>query len=353
MKILDFRSDTLTLPTRAMLSAIVQAELGDDGRVNNSKGEDPTVNKLEELAARRFGKEDALFVPSGTMGNMVSLMSHARQGASIVVDKDAHIYRSEKSNFKPGLLGYHPQFVPAVNGRYDLDALHTVLKTRSISLVCIENSHNFSGGTVLSSNDTAAVVSLCREYAVPVHLDGARIFHAAAGLGVDVAELTEGVDSVMFCLSKGLGAPVGSLVVGNAEFIKKARNNRKLLGGQMRQVGVLAAAGIVALEEMTIRVQDDNLKAKQLAQGLADVDLLEVNLDLVQSNIVKVRIKSPMTAQDFADKLYQAKRVKVNPVEERAFRMVLYYGITNQDVDEAVRRIKDFCGALKQSGCCS
>ena len=347
MKILDFRSDTLTLPTQAMLSAMLQAELGDDGRVQDSKGEDPTVNKLEDLAARLFGKEDALFVPSGTMGNMVSLLSHDKRGASIVVDKNSHVYRMEKSNFEPGLLGYHPEFVPAVHGCYDLDVLNSILKTKAISLVCIENSHNFSGGTVLSPDGTKAVVSLCRAYGVPVHLDGARIFHAAAGLGVDVVELVEGVDSVMFCLSKGLGAPVGSVVVGTTEFIKTARRKRKLLGGQMRQVGVLAAAGIVALEKMTKRVHDDNLKAKQLAQSLDNVDPLEINMGLVQSNIVRVKINASITAQEFAHKLYQSKKIKVNPIDKQVFRMVLYYNISNQDVAEAASRIREFCAGVK------
>ncbi len=346
LDVIDLRSDTLSLPTSEMLSAMAHAELGDDGRDVSGKGEDPTVNRLEEVAARRLGKEDALFVPSGTMGNMIALMVHAPRGSSIVVDNEAHVYRMEKGNFVEGLHGFKPVFVPARKGFYDLDVLDRFLSCGHVSLVCIENTHNFAGGAVLSPEQTEAISDICARHEVPLHLDGARVFHAAAALGVNAPDLVRRVDSVMVCLSKGLCAPVGSMLAGTRDFIRSARGKRKLLGGQMRQVGVLAAAGIVALEKMTLRVQDDNVLARMLAESLADVDYFDIDIGTVQTNMVRVTLKTQLTAEQFASRLCDEYRVKVGPVSQDMFRMVVYNGISKMDIESAAGRIKSFCNAL-------
>lgn len=346
LKTIDLRSDTLSTPTPEMLSAMASAELGDDGRDADGKGEDPTVNQLEMIAARLLGKEDALFVPSGTMGNMIALMVHAPAGSCIAVDSDAHVYRMEKGNFIEGFHGFTPVFVPASQGFYDLDVLDKVLSCGHVSLVCIENTHNFAGGTVLSLEQTQAIADVCARYCVPLHLDGARVFHAAASLGVNASDLVRPADSVMVCLSKGLCAPVGSMLAGTRDFIRSARAKRRLLGGQMRQAGVLAAAGIVALETMTIRVQDDNSLARILAESLADVDCLDIDVGAVQSNMVRIALKMQLTADQFASRLYDEYRVKVGPVSQDMFRMVIYNGISRADIDSAAERIRSFCKGL-------
>jgi len=329
-----------------MLSAMASAELGDDGRDAGGKGEDPTVNRLEMIAARLLGKEDALFVPSGTMGNMIALMVHAPAGSCIVVDRDAHVYRMEKGNFIDGFYGFKPVFVPARRGFYDLDVLDKVLSCGHASLVCIENTHNFAGGTVLSPEQTEAIADVCALYRVPLHLDGARVFHAAASLGASASDLVRPVGSVMVCLSKGLCAPVGSMLAGTRDFVRSARVKRRLLGGQMRQAGVLAAAGIVAIEKMTQRVQDDNSLARILADSLADADCLDIDIGAVQTNMVRVVLKAQLTAEQFALRLYDEYRVKVGPVSQDMFRMVVYNGIGKADIESAAERIRSFCKAL-------
>lgn len=349
LKVIDLRSDTLSLPTSEMLSAMAGAELGDDGRDAGGKGEDPTVNRLEAIAASLLGKEDALFVPSGTMGNMIALMVQAPAGSCIAVDKDAHIYRMEKGNFIEGFHGFKPVFVPARRGFYDLDVLDKILSCGHVSLVCIENTHNFAGGTVLSPEQTEAIADVCARHEVLLHLDGARVFHAAAALGVDASDLVRRVDSVMVCLSKGLCAPVGSMLAGTRDFVRSARGKRKLLGGQMRQAGVLAAAGIVALEKMTLRVQDDNILARMLAESLVDVEGLEIDSRTVQTNMARVTLKMQLTAEEFASRFYDEYRVKVGPVSQDMFRMVTYNGISKTDINSAAERIKSFCGALRRA----
>lgn len=344
--VIDLRSDTLSLPTPEMISAMAEAELGDDGREAGGKGEDPTVNRLEMVAAHLLGKEDALFVPSGTMGNMIALMVHAPAGSCIAVDKDAHVYRMEKGNFLEGFHGFRPVFVPARHGFYDLDVLDKVLCCGHVSLVCIENTHNFAGGTVLSPAQTEAIADICERYQVPLHLDGARVFHAAASLDVNASDLVRRADSVMVCLSKGLCAPVGSMLAGTRDFIRSAREKRRLLGGQMRQVGVLAAAGIVALEKMTQRVSEDNTLARMLAESLADTVCLDIDSATVQTNMVKVALKTQLTAEQFASRLCDEYRVKVGPISQDMFRMVVYNGISKTDIQSAAQRIASFCKAL-------
>jgi len=344
MKVVDLRSDTLTMPTEEMLKCMLEAKLGDDGRLNGAKGEDPTAIELEALAAKKFGKEDALFVASGTMGNLVSLMAIANRGDSIVVTQNAHIYKNEKGVFDDNLCGFVPEFVDHTKGVYDLDQLENRLKSKKMAAVCIENTSNAEGGTVMSKEQTRAITDLCKKYNIPVHLDGARIFNAALALGISVQDLTAEVDSVMFCLSKGLCAPVGSVVVGSREFIKKVRDKRKLLGGQMRQNGGLAAAGIVSIEKMTDRLKEDHIRARKLAEGLSQISGLKVDLTRVQTNIVRVDIDfCNLDGASFIAGLSEQYKVKGNLVAEKMLRFVTYNGITDSDINEVILRVEDYC----------
>lgn len=344
MKVVDLRSDTLTLPTEEMMECMQKAKMGDDGRTNGLKGEDPTAAALEMLAAKRFGKEDALFVPSGTMGNMVSLLAWAKRGDAVVVAQNAHVIRSEKGIFNQDFCGLVPEIVTYAKGSYDLNELEATLKSKKIAAVCIENTHNAEGGTVMSVQQTQAITRLGKRYGVPVHLDGARIFNASQALGVDVKQLTEGVDSIMACVSKGLCAPIGSVVVGSAEFIKKAREKRKIVGGQMRQVGVIAAAGIVAIEKMTERLKEDHLRASRLAAGLAKIPGLTVAIEDVKTNIVKVDFDFRNLGVDqFLRELSEEYKVKAGPITEKSFRLVTYNGITDEDITAAIQRVTDYC----------
>lgn len=347
LKVIDLRSDTLTLPTEEMLISMMTAKLGDDGRTDGLKGEDPTVIQLEELAAQMFGKEDAIFVPSGTMGNIISIMAQANRGDTIVVAQNAHIYKNEKGIFDKDIFGYIPEFVPYNKGAYCLDKLEEALKAKNISVVCLENTFNYEGGTVISSEQTKAITDLCKQYDVSVHLDGARIFNASVALKEDVKELTEGIDSVSFCLSKGLCAPIGAVIVGRSEFIKKARIIRKLIGGQMRQAGILAAAGIVALENMTNRLIDDHKMAQKLAEGLLKVNGLKIDMKTVQTNIVKVALESEeLTSDQFVKVLSKKFKVKGGATSEKTLRFVTYNGIKEGDIYEAVIRINECCGEV-------
>ncbi|MBI4571377.1 MAG: low-specificity L-threonine aldolase, partial [Chloroflexi bacterium] len=274
---IDLRSDTLTHPTPAMREAMAKAEVGDD-----VFGEDPTVRRLEQMAAERMGKEAAVFVASGTMGNLVSLLAHCGRGDEAIVGSEAHVLHYEAGGV-PGLGGV--QLRPVRNdghGMIDLDELEATIRLENVhfprtSAVCLENTHNRCGGGVLTAEETAAVARIARRHGVAVHLDGARIFNAAVALGVAPSELAAQADSVTFCLSKGLSAPVGSLVCGSAEFVQRARRMRKMVGGGMRQAGVIAAAGIVALETMVDRLAEDHEHAQLLARGLAQLPGIRID----------------------------------------------------------------------------
>ena len=344
MKVIDLRSDTLTMPTEEMLYSIAEAKVGDDGRSRGYKGEDDTVIKLEKIAAERFGKEDALFVASGTMGNMVSMLSHANRGNLVVVSENNHIYNPEKGVFDDNLCGMIPVFVSEKNGMYDLHELEEVLKAKDIRVVCIENSHNSRGGTVITRSQILKIIKLCKKYSVPIHLDGARIFNAAIALQIDVKELTKGIDSIMFCLSKGLSAPIGSMVLGSKEFIKKARTKRKLIGGQMRQVGVIAAAGIVAINKMVGRLEEDNNLAKKLAEMLSEISGLKIDMNTVQTNIIvfDIDIKDIDTKQ-FLKELSEKYKIKAGLTPKKLIRFVTYNGIGEKDIIETVSRIRQLC----------
>lgn len=281
---IDLRSDTVTLPTDAMREAMRSAPLGDDSRDG-----DPTVIRLERLAAARLGKEAALFLPSGTMANLVAVLMHVSRGQEVVVDALAHVAKTETASLV-GIAGAIARVVDNDGGRYDLAALEQALATPSnrlgIGLVWLETSHNWAGGRVLPIDHMAAVAAIARRHGVPIHVDGARIFNAAVALGVGADVIAAPADTVMFCVSKGLSAPVGSLLAGPADFIARARALRRMLGGALRQAGVIAAAGIVALETMVTRLADDHAVARRLADGLAAIDAALVDPAKVETNIL-------------------------------------------------------------------
>lgn len=339
---IDLRSDTVTLPSPAMREAIYQAELGDD-----VKGEDPTVNHLEALAAEKTGKEAALLVVSGTMGNLVSLLSHCRRGDEAILGDQSHIFHFEVGGASAlGGIAYHP--VPTGRcGELSVDVLAQAVRPAATDLhcappgvICLENTHNRCGGTVLPPAYLQAVRDFANHAGIPIHLDGSRIFNAAVALGCEVRELTQCADSVQFCLSKGLAAPVGSLVCGSADFIARARRIRKMVGGGMRQAGIIAAAGIVALSEMVERLAEDHQTARILAEGLAELPGIQVDLETVQTNIVFFSIPQPSPATASFARVLASAGVRIGDTGGGSFRAVTHYGISQADIHEAVRIIR-------------
>ncbi len=335
MKVIDLRSDTVTLPTQAMREAMYRAEVGDD-----VYGEDPTVNRLEAMAAERMGKEAALFVVSGTMANLVALLTHCGRGDEIIVGDLAHTFLYEQGGAS-ALGGIHVHTVRnRPDGTLDLQEIEGAVRADNVHfprtrLVCLENTHNRCGGMPLTPEYTAAVGALARGHGLAVHLDGARIFNAAVALGVDVRDLTRDVDTVSFCLSKGLGAPVGSLLCGTRDFIAEARRNRKVVGGGMRQAGVIAAAGIVALEQMVDRLAEDHENARRLAFGLAEIPGISLDPTQVRTNIVIFDLVAERpTPAEFAARLGEAG-VKVLALGQR-IRLVTHHGIDAADIDRAL-----------------
>jgi len=340
MKIIDLRSDTVTQPTPAMREAMYRAEVGDD-----VFGEDPTVNRLERMAADRLGKEAALFVASGTMGNLVALLTHCGRGDEVILGDRCHTFLFEQGGMA-ALGGITPRPIPNqpdgtlrledVVGAIRADNLHFP-RTR---LVCLENTHNMCNGTPLTGEYTAQVAHLAHNHGLRVHLDGARIFNAAVALGVDVRELVREVDSVMFCLSKGLCAPVGSLLCGSADFIAEARRARKVVGGGMRQAGVLAAAGLVALEQMTDRLAEDHARAKRLVEGLARIPGVEVTP--VTTNILYFRLTEGVskTPEEVVEALAE-RGVRVLGLEDGRFRAVTHYWISDEDIERTIEAMRE------------
>jgi threonine aldolase len=287
---IDLRSDTVTLPTDEMREAMRRAELGDDSREG-----DPTVRRLEKAAAAITGKDAALFVASGTMSNLVALLAHTGRGGEVLLDGDSHIMRSEMGGIA-SLAGLFYRPVPSTRGAPNLEDISEHLTARlsanklSTALVCVETTHNSAGGAVLPLNYLARLRAATGEKSVPVHIDGARIFNAAVALGVPAAEIARHGDSIGFCVSKGLSAPFGSVLCGSAAFIERARAYRRMVGGGMRQAGVMAAAGLVGLERMVDRLADDHRRAKRLAEGLHAIDPRLTDPRLVETNIVMVEI---------------------------------------------------------------
>jgi threonine aldolase len=336
MKTIDLRSDTVTLPSNEMREAIYHAELGDD-----VFGEDPTVNRLEQMAAERVGAEAALLVVSGTMGSLVSILTHCGRGAEVILGDRCHTSIYEAGGIS-ALGGIHPWTVPnQPDGTLRLEDIEAAIRPDNVHfprtrLICLENTHNRCDGAPLTTNYTAQVVDLAHRHNLAVHLDGARIFNAAVALGVDVKELTRGVDSLSFCLSKGLAAPVGSVVCGSKDFIAEARRTRKMLGGGMRQAGIIAAAGIVALDKMIDRIHEDHDNAARLAKGIARIDGLSIDLARVQTNIVYLDVAvEGLSGEDLAKQL-DAREVRVLSVGPTRLRAVTHYGITADDIDQTL-----------------
>lgn len=345
---IDLRSDTLTVPTEAMRKAMYDAEVGDEGRTgSDGKGEDPTVNRLESLAAEVTGKEDAVFVSSGTMGNLVALLTHCARGEKVAVEKNLHIFRTEKGSFIDKVGGLQPVFFQTGSlGRPTLESVASVLGDQRPRLLCLENTHNFAGGTCLNKAELDQLSNEARSRHVAIHLDGARVFNASVAFGVPVHQLVSGVSTVMFCLSKGLGAPVGSLLCGPRDFILQARQTRKLLGGVMRQAGVIAAAGLVALTSGIHRLAEDHKNARLLAERIADQKKVKVDLDTVQTNILVVDVSpSGRNAQSFKGDLEQ-RGLKVHAMSDRHVRMVTYRGVSEGDVVAAADIFNRYCESL-------
>ncbi len=337
MNIIDLRSDTVTKPTPAMREAMANAQVGDD-----VYGEDPTVNRLQAMAAEMLGHEAGLFVPSGTMGNLAALLTHCQRGDEIILGDKAHTFLYEAGG-SAALGGIHPHTIPnQPDGRLRLEHIRAAIRgdnphLPTTRLITIENTHNRCGGSVLSVDYTKSVCGLARENGLCVHLDGARIFNAAAALDVDVAELTAPVDSVTFCLSKGLCAPVGSILCGSQDFIARALRARKQLGGGMRQVGILAAAGIIALEQIRPRLGEDHERARKLARGLGQIPGLEVESRNPPTNMVYLDLEPQVTrqAEDVVAALSQ-RGVLVGAVGPRRFRLVTHYWIEDKHVQSTV-----------------
>jgi len=337
--IVDLRSDTLTLPTPAMREAMAHAEVGDD-----VWEEDPTVRRLEELAARRMGKEAALFVSSGTQGNLVSVLTQTRPGQEIILDADSHVFNYETAG--AAVFG-GVQTLPLKTERGFLtpEQVRAHIRPSNVhipvtGLVCVENTHNRHGGTCCPPEAIEAVAGAAHAAGVPVHLDGARIFNAAVALDRPAADFTRPVDSVTFCLSKGLGAPVGSLVCGSRDFVSRARRVRKMLGGGMRQVGVLAAAGLVALESMVERLAEDHANARRLAEGVARLSRVGLDLGKVQTNIVIFHIDRPGGAGELVTGSL-ARKVKIHQIGPASIRCVTHKDVDAEDIDRCLEAFRE------------
>ena len=332
---IDLRSDTVTRPTEAMLESMREATFGDDSRDG-----DETVRKLEELAAERTGKEAGAFMPSGTMANLVAMLSHAQRGGEVLLEDGSHTLNAELGGIA-GVAGLFYRGIPGRRGAMNVDALREAIRpcTRhhmGTALVWMENTHNRSGGAVLPLAHMQAVHGLARDRGVPVHLDGARIFNAAIALRIPPSEIARHSDSACFCVSKGLSAPVGSILCGSREFIERARGLRRMVGGNMRQAGPLAAAGIVAIETMVARLAEDHQTARRLAEGFYRIDPSLCDPKDVETNLVRadVRKSGRRAAQWSAD--LKAKGVLVAPADTHVLRFVTHRHVSAPDVDAAV-----------------
>jgi len=338
--VIDLRSDTVTKPTPAMREAMYRAEVGDD-----VWGDDPTTNRLQEVAAERMGKEAALFVPSGTMGNLVALLTYCGRGDEVVMGDQCHTFRYEAGGAS-ALGGIHPHpILTEPDGSLDPARIEAAIREDDIHyprtrLICLENTHNRAGGRVLHPAYMGEVREIADRHGLAVHLDGARVFNAAVALGVHVQQLVRDADSVMFCLSKALAAPVGSLLCGTEEFIAEARRNRKIVGGGMRQVGILAAAGLVALEEMVDRLAEDHANARRLAEGIAEMPGLETDPELVETNIFMAEVNHPrLTAAGLVERMGE-EGVLMYAIGPNRIRFVTHYHVTGEDVERVLALLK-------------
>jgi threonine aldolase len=341
VKTIDLRSDTVTLPTQTMRQAIYDADLGDD-----VFGEDPTTNRLEKMAAERMGKEAAIMVASGTMGNLVSLLTHCKRGEEVILGDQSHTFLYEAGGMS-ALGGIHPHTVAnQPDGKMRLEDIESAIRGNNIHfprsrLICLENTHNRCYGSALTPQYIESVAKLAGERSLSVHLDGARIFNAAVALGVDVTELTRYTDSVTFCLSKGLSSPVGSVVCGTSQFIAEARRNRKILGGGMRQSGIITAAGITALEQMVDRLAEDHENARRLAEGIARIPGLSIELNRIQTNIIYFNIADEkFTAGKLVTRLAD-RGIKILSTGPSRLRAVTHYGISAEDINSTLAALNE------------
>lgn len=339
MRNVELRSDTMTRPTPAMRKAMAEAEVGDD-----VFGEDPTVNRLEAMAAERLGKASALFVPSGTMANLVSQLVHCGRGDEMIIGHLAHSFYYEQGG-SAAVACIHPRTVPnQPDGKLPLDELEAAIRGDNIHfprtrLISLENTHNLCGGAPLDPAYLGAVGEIARRHGIKLHIDGARLFNAAAALGVPAQDLALEADSVSFCLSKGLAAPAGSVVCGSKEFILAARRARKVLGGGMRQAGVLAAAGLVALSEMVDRLAEDHANARRLAFGVAGIAGLKLDPERYKTNIVYFDVVDPGPSATELTAVLQKEGVHMLASGPRTIRAVTHYEVTENDIDFALRAV--------------
>ena len=341
MKTIDLRSDTVTQPTPSMRQAMAQAEVGDD-----VFGEDPNVNQLEQAAAEKLGKEAALFVPSGTMANLISVLTHCQRGDEVILGDQSHIFLNEVGGLS-ALAGAQARILKNnPDGSLPLDELEKAIRHDEIHypptrLIALENTHNYCMGSPLTPDYMDRVSQIAQQHCLSIHLDGARIFNAAVALKVDVKRLVDKVDSVMFCLSKGLSAPVGSLLCGTASFIRKARKMRKMVGGGMRQAGHLAAAGRIALEELVDRLQEDHQRTQTLARALAAMEAIELDPDLIRTNILFFKLKTDnINSEEFLQRLTD-HQILILMIDPDVFRIVLHREIDDDQVSTVLKVISD------------
>ena len=345
---IDLRSDTVTKPTPEMRRAMAEAEVGDD-----VYGEDPTANRLEQRAAEIFEREAALFVPTGSMGNLICIRVHCDHGHEVICESRGHIFNFEMASMT-AIAGCLPRPVETSDGILTWKHIEPAIRPKvyyraQTGLVSLENTHNLAGGRVLPTAVQEEICDRAHERGIPVHLDAARIFNAATFLGKSVADITRKVDSIMFCLSKGLGAPVGSMVVGSRAFIERARVFRKMFGGGMRQVGVLAAAGLVALEKHPPLLACDHAKAKRLAEALAEIPGMRLQAKDVQTNILVFDVSGTgMGAPDLSAKLKE-RGVLANAVDPKQMRMVTHYDVSEEEIERAIRAVQEIFAAARKN----
>lgn len=338
MRWIDLRSDTVTMPTQKMREAMVDAAVGDD-----VYEDDPTMRELEEYAAALAGKEAALFTPSGTFANQLAIFTHCRRGDEVILPHDCHVVMHEVGAASV-IAGVQLRALPAVHGVMKVRDIEAAIREEDIhcpetGLICLENA--YSDGTVIPLSVMRDIFSVAKAHHIPVHMDGARVFNAAAVLNVEAKEILKYTDSAMFCLSKGLCAPAGSMLVGNREFIKKARKKRKLMGGGMRQIGILGSAGLVALRDMRVRLVEDHQNARYLAEGLSKIQGIEVDKDCLDINMVFFKVTDEKLKLAMSEKNFLDKGIKINPQEGGIFRFVTHYDIGREDIDKVLERIAE------------
>ena len=342
MHTIDLRSDTVTLPTKEMREAISNAELGDD-----VFQEDPTINNLEKLAAKKFNKEAAIFLPSGTMANLVAVLTHCNRGDEVILGDQSHTFLYEAGGIS-SFGGVHSRQLKNHNdGTIHLNDIKNAIRKKDVHfppsrLICLENTHNRCFGMPLETNYVNEVADIAKNNDMSVHVDGARIFNAAVATGSTVADLTKNVDTVSFCLSKGLSAPSGSLLCGDKNFIHRARFNRKALGGGMRQAGILAAAGVVAIDIMSAKIIEDHRNAKALAVGIAKIDGIIIETEKIKTNIIYFKLNHPKINSESLLDIMSKKNIRFFELGPNWFRLVTHSGISRENIDYVISEFDSF-----------